>query len=144
MALCGSSFCGCALVSIPATEGAIGAVLPTIDVAGNGTAASPYNLTLNDEWVALVAELLNNLKVGSGSGTTDGSGSITVAFGQTMPDLTAVIPVMESSETTQLSCHLIAVTTTGFTMRVTRNDAAVASQVVTYRYIAISDPVTPP
>lgn len=51
MPLCGSSTCGCALVSVPAAAGALNSQLPTIDVAGNGTPASPWNLTLNDEWV---------------------------------------------------------------------------------------------
>jgi hypothetical protein len=52
MPLCGSSTCGCAIVSVPAATGAINGHLPTIDVAGNGTTASPWNLTLNDEWAA--------------------------------------------------------------------------------------------
>jgi hypothetical protein len=56
MPLCGSSRCGCALVSVPAASGAIDGFLPTIDVAGNGTPASPWNLTLNDDWVAAMVE----------------------------------------------------------------------------------------
>ena len=58
--LCGSSFCGCAIVSVPAASGAINGALPTIDVAGNGTSASPWNLTLNSQWVAEVAAVAGN------------------------------------------------------------------------------------
>jgi hypothetical protein len=55
MPLCGSSSCGCAVVSVPATSGAINGALPAIDVAGNGAPTSPWNLTLNDEWAAALA-----------------------------------------------------------------------------------------
>ena len=53
--LCGSSFCGCAIVSVPASSGSIGGALPTIDVNGNGTSASPWNLTLNTQWAGKLA-----------------------------------------------------------------------------------------
>jgi len=46
--------CGCAIVSVPATAGDIDGHFPTIDVAGNGTTASPWNLTINDEWAGSV------------------------------------------------------------------------------------------
>jgi hypothetical protein len=58
--LCGSSFCGCALTSIPANFAEINGASPTIDVAGNGTSLSPWNLTLNDEWAGEVADAVNN------------------------------------------------------------------------------------
>lgn len=59
MPLCGSSFCGCALTSVPADFAEIDGAFPTIDVAGNGTGSSPWNLTLNDEWAAAVADRIN-------------------------------------------------------------------------------------
>jgi len=57
MPLCGSSTCGCAISSVPATTGSINGHLPSIDVSGNGTTAYPWNLTLNDEWAVEVAML---------------------------------------------------------------------------------------
>ena len=56
MGLCGSSFCGCAVTSVPADFAEIDGAFPTINVAGNGTGASPWNLTLDDEWAGAVVE----------------------------------------------------------------------------------------
>lgn len=58
MPLCGSSFCGCALTSVPADFAEFGGAFPTIGVAGNGTGVSPWNLTLDDEWAAAVIAAL--------------------------------------------------------------------------------------
>lgn len=85
MPLCGSSRCGCALVSLATASGEISGVLPTIDVAGSGTPASPWNLTLNDEWVTKVADLLTNIKA-AGVATAQSTSSTSYV------DLTTVGP----------------------------------------------------
>lgn len=56
MPLCGATVCGCAVSSVPAVSGELNGHLPTIDVAGNGTTISPWNLTINDEWVVALIE----------------------------------------------------------------------------------------
>ena len=48
-------------MSVPAVSGAINGTLPTIDVAGAGTSASPWNLTLNTDWVDEVANTLGSV-----------------------------------------------------------------------------------
>lgn len=58
MGLCGGFRCGCGLTSTPAVEGEINGELPSITVTGSGEPGDPYNLTLNDEWAALVAEAI--------------------------------------------------------------------------------------
>lgn len=59
MPLCGASrFCGCNLTSTPAVGGEIDGELPSIEVAGDGYGASPWNLTLNDGWAAAVADFV--------------------------------------------------------------------------------------
>ena len=62
MGLCGSSFCGCAITSVPADFAEFDGAFPTIDVAGNGTGATPWNLPPNDEWAGGVATTLSQSK----------------------------------------------------------------------------------
>lgn len=58
MPLCGSSFCGCAIVSTPADFAEFDGAFPTINVEGSGTGASPWNLTLDDEWAAAIVAVV--------------------------------------------------------------------------------------
>ncbi|WP_373070181.1 hypothetical protein [Gemmatimonas sp.] len=60
MPLCGSSTCGCAVTSTPATSGAINGFFPSITVAGNGTPVSPWLFNLNPDWAGAAATHLNN------------------------------------------------------------------------------------
>jgi hypothetical protein len=86
MPLCGSSkFCGCSIVSTPAVEGAINGELPTIDVAGAGFGASPWNLTLNDGWADAVAVEINNRGVKGYASRTTAQTAIT-----TVTDITSL------------------------------------------------------
>jgi hypothetical protein len=74
MGLCGGFRCGCGVTSTPATSGAIGGELPSINVTGSGEPGDPYDLTLNDAWAEEVASRLESqagwevLATGSGSG----------------------------------------------------------------------------
>ena len=145
MPLCGSSFCGCAITSVPvaAGDGYIDGAYPTITVDGNGTGASPWVLSLNDEWASAVASKFRGIQGLQGSGTTQADGSLTVSYGQTYASVLAVLPVIVSASTAQMGCHLISVGATSFTMRVTRNDAPVASEIVSYRALLVGT-VNPP
>jgi len=74
MPLCGATVCGCAVTSVPATVGELDGFLPTIDVAGNGTTISPWNFTLNDDWIlAFLARVLPEIvETAATTGTIDG------------------------------------------------------------------------
>lgn len=78
MALCGSRRCGCGIVSTPATEGAIGGQLPSIQVSGSGEAGDPYDLKLNDLWAENVVGTIATL----GAGLVDADAAIDVLEGE--------------------------------------------------------------
>lgn len=142
MPLCGSSYCGCALVSVAATSGTINGDLPTIDVAGSGTPGSPWNLTLNDEWADEVANAINGMVAGVHTGTTDGSGDITITFGITFASPPVVVAMMrKASETAAHVCHANgAATTTTQSLRVINDGTPETSTSVTIHWIAIGVP----
>jgi hypothetical protein len=82
---------------VPADFAEIDGAFPTIDVAGNGTGASPWNLTLNDEWAGAVAAkpgiehgtytpTLTGMAIGTGGGAVN-SASWTFIGGPNLSDI---------------------------------------------------------
>lgn len=74
---------------------------------------------------------------GTQIGSTDGSGDITISFGVTFSAAPIVVCTPQIGSTTQIAVHYpSSATTTQQVVRVTSNDAVLASTSVTIRWIA--------
>lgn len=148
MGLCGSFRCGCGVTSTPATDGAVGGELPTINVAGSGEPGDPYDLTLNDAWAVEVADALTTaadqlanlppaIQHGEASDTTNGSGAVTVTF----PDAFTAAPtlVCTARSTNDRLVVVNTITATNFTLTLydLSTGTFVASASVNANWIAI-------
>lgn len=115
------------------TEAKIGAgAVTTAKIADDSVTQAKLAPAVDTQLSNLPAQF----RAGRTAVTTNGSGDATISFGFTFSATPAIVATVERTSTSQNACHIVGLSPTGFTVRVTANDVTLTSTLVAIHWHA--------